>query len=212
MLKYPLGQQAIADYFYETLEYMTNGLQNARDQIRNMKSSAKTLNTSADQFLGDIEFISKTILVLFSRQLQAGPELFKKAEAGLKDNHELMLLSRVVRILLDICLDTSSYSKECNQVAGMAIGAFLNLANNAETTRDLVLGCFFTNTKTAETERIISTLDISDMFVRFTETQCWQGRDAPIIFILRGLSSSLRKEVILLDCSPDLRFIDPLKG
>ncbi|RCH98462.1 hypothetical protein CU097_011572 [Rhizopus azygosporus] len=212
MSKYPLGQQVIADYFYETLEYMTNGLQNARDQIRNMKNSAKTLNTSADQFLGDIEFISKTILVLFSRQLQAGPELFKKAEAGLKDDHELMLLSRVVRILLDICLDTSSYSKECNQVAGMAIGAFLNLANNAETTRDLVLDCFFTNTKTAETEKIISTLDISDMFVRFTETQCWQGRDAPIIFILRGLSSSLRKEVILLDCPPELCFIDPLKG
>ncbi|KAG1310778.1 hypothetical protein G6F64_004314 [Rhizopus arrhizus] len=213
MLKFKLGQDVITNNFCGTLEYLTIHLQAARDQIKN-KDDTKSgrQHTSLDQLMSNIEFISKTILVLFSRQLSVGPALFKKVESGLKDDGDVLLFSKTIQTLLDICIDTTTYSKECNQVAGMAIGAFINLANDIYVARDWVLGCFFAKKGNASADQINSVLGISKICTRFLGSEGWNSRDAPMVFILRGLASSLRKEIVLLSCPSDLDLIRPIKN
>ncbi|KAI9246127.1 putative death-receptor fusion protein-domain-containing protein [Sporodiniella umbellata] len=210
MAKFNLGQTVIVNNFCTTLEYLTTALQDAREQIKSdTKENKAKQHTSLDHLMTDIEFISKAILALFSRQLEVGPALFQKVESGLKDEAEVLLFGKTIKTLLDICIDTVSYSKECNQVAGMAIGAFVNLANDIFVARDWALGCFFTKQTNATVQDINSTLGISLSCKRFLGEEGWSGRDAPMIFILRGLASSLRKEVTLLDCPQNLCLVGP---
>ncbi|CAO3700663.1 unnamed protein product [Rhizopus stolonifer] len=213
MLKFKLGQIVITNNFCTTLEYLTTSLQDARNQIKNNKEERPgKQHTSLDQLMGNIEFVSKTILALFSRQLAVGPDLFRKVESGLTEDKDVLLLSRNIQTLLDICVDTVTYSKECNQVAGMAIGAFINLANDIQIARDWVLACFFTKKKSLPANDINTVLGITEVCNKFLGSEGWNSRDAPMIFVLRGLASSLRKEIVLLDCPPDLCLVNPTEN
>jgi hypothetical protein len=100
-------------------------------------------------------------------------------------------------------VDTATFIKECNQVAGMAIGAIINLANNIEFARDWVLGWFFTKDTNATVQHIEKVLGVP----RPSEKLAWDTRDAPMVFALRGLVSSLRKEIVILDCPSNLNLV-----
>lgn len=193
-LKFTLGQQVVEQYYQPTLQFLLNGLEHAQQQLKN--SSNLTSATHKDQYMNDIQFTLKTMLVLFSHHLEIAPQVFAKLlSADQKDNNsDVILLKRVALVLLDICMDTTTFIKECNQVAGMALGAFMNLSNSAVFARDWVLGWFFSRESNQAVEYMTS------IGIAPPDVGNWDRRDAPMIFILRGLVSSLRKEIVTMDC------------
>ncbi|KAI7907871.1 putative death-receptor fusion protein-domain-containing protein [Cokeromyces recurvatus] len=201
-LKFPLGHDMIVETYQHTLQFLVSGLEDAQRQIKSETAAVNLSNTN--QLMNDIQFTIKTLLVLFSRQLQVAIDLFSRLESNenQEDDADIILLSRAMRMLLNICVDTSTFIKECNQVAGMAIGAIINLANSPEFARDWVLGWFFTKKEfvtSAAVEQMSRIFDVSCPYEKLTSLESWNSRDAPIIFILRGLVSSLRKEIVTLD-------------
>ncbi|KAI9474087.1 MAG: putative death-receptor fusion protein-domain-containing protein [Benjaminiella poitrasii] len=182
-LKFPLGHGVIVENYEHTLRFLNDGLEKTLQQTTIAQN-----NTTADQLMNDIQFAVKSFLVLFSRQLTVATNL-------LLDNSGLHLLSRIMQTLLDLCVDTTTFIKECNQVAGMAIGAIINLVDKPEMARDWILDWFFT-----KQQEVISDVPLNVNYPRekFASLESWNCRDAPILFILRGLVSSLRKEIIVL--------------
>jgi hypothetical protein len=196
-LSFPLGRDLIIDTYQHTLQYLVKGLQSAQYQLKSGNHASNT-----DQLMNDIQFTVKTILVLMSRQLDIATELFQKVESGIKDKN-VELLGQLLITLLDLCVDTTTFIKECNQVAGMAIGAIINLANSTEFARDWALGWFFTKDTNTTVQHIEEVLGVP----RPSEKLAWDTRDAPMVFALRGLVSSLRKEIVILDCPPKLKLV-----
>lgn len=201
-LSFPLGRSLIIDTYQHTLQYLVQGLQTAQYQLKND-------HAHVDQFMNDIQFTVKTVLVLLSRQLEVAPRMFEKVESNIKDN-DVALLGQLIKTLLDICVDTTTFIRECNQVAGMAIGAFINLANNVEFARDWVLGWFFTTATNTTTQHIEAALGVRPC-QKLVGTEGWNSRDAAMVFALRGLVSSLRKEIVILDCPSDLSLVTAIE-
>lgn len=201
-LSFPLGRSLIIDNYQHTLDFLVQGLVTAQYQLKND-------HAHVDQFMNDIQFTVKTVLVLLSRQLEVGPRMFEKVESNTKDT-DVALLAQLIKTLLDICVDTTTYIRECNQVAGMAIGAFINLSNNEAFARDWVLGWFFSTTSNHTTQQIESVLGVTPS-QKLVGEEGWKSRDAPMVFALRGLVSSLRKEIVILDCPCDLVLVPAIK-
>lgn len=201
-LSFPLGRDLIIEKYQHTLGFLVQGLLTAQYQLKNDRAHV-------DQFMNDIQFTVKTVLVLLSRQLEVGPRMFEKVETNSKDA-DVALLGQLLKTLLDICVDTTTFIRECNQVAGMAIGAFINLANNVEFARDWVLGWFFSTTGNSTTQHIEAALGVTPSH-NLVGTEGWNSRDAPMVFALRGLVSSLRKEIVILDCPAGLLLVPAIQ-
>lgn len=204
-LNFPLGHDLIVNNYRHTLQFLVKGLQHAQYELINNKN-----NANADQLMNDIQFTVKTLLVLLSRQLQVAPRMFEKVESKTIDHtkdEDVILLGNIVQTLIDLCIDTSTFIKECNQVAGMAIGAVINLANDIEFARDWILGWFFTTDSNAIVDHIANSLGVFRPREELVGKEGWDNRDAPMIFALRGLVSSLRKEIVMLDCPSDITLV-----
>lgn len=201
-LRFPLGHDLIVSTYQHTLQYLVNGLSHAQNQLK-----SNNHHVNVDQFMHDIQFTVKTVLVLMSRQLEVAPRLFEKVESkelNHREDKDVVLLADMIKTLLDLCVDTTTFIKECNQVASMAIGAIINLANDVEFARDWVLGWFFTTQKNKAVDHIEAALGIPRPSEKLVGDEGWNSRDAPMIFVLRGLVSSLRKEIVILDCPANL--------
>ncbi|GAA5795031.1 hypothetical protein HPULCUR_000382 [Helicostylum pulchrum] len=198
-LSFNLGRNLIIENYQHTLKYLVDGIQEAQYQLKNN-------NTHVDQFMNDIQFTVKTVLVLLSRQLEIAPRMFEKVESNQRDA-DVALLGDLIKTLLDICVDTTTYIRECNQVAGMAIGAFINLASDIEFARDWVLGWFFTTTSNPTVQHIETALGVPKPCQKLVGTEGWTSRHAPMVFALRGLVSSLRKEIVIQDCPSQLSLV-----
>lgn len=204
-LKFPLGYDLIISTYRQTLEFLIRGLQHAQYELTNNKT---TIN--ADQLMNDVQFTVKTLLVLLSRQLQVAPRMFEKVESTTIDHAkdaDVVLLGDIVQTLMEICIDTTTFVKECNQVAGMAIAAVINLANDVQFARDWVLGWFFTTDVNPTVERIDHSLGVFRCREELVGKEGWSKRDAPMIFALRGLVSSLRKEIVMMDCPSEMSLV-----
>ncbi|KAI8979250.1 putative death-receptor fusion protein-domain-containing protein [Mycotypha africana] len=202
-LKFTFGQETVSQHYKKTLVFFFKGLQKAQQQL------SSTMIANTNQVMNDIEFTLKSFLVLFSRQMSVAIKLFKVVEQNQKDDKDAILLKDIINNLLDICVDTNKYVKECNQVAGMVIGTIMNLAANPQFTRDWILGWFFTTGESnAATKQMNNIFDInSSTDKRFNIENNWNTRDAPMIFILRGLVSSLRKDIVMLECPSTLSLV-----
>lgn len=204
-LRFSLGHEMIVENYHHTLQFLTSGLQSAKNTL---KSGINHANT--DQLMNDIQFTVKTLLVLFSRQLQVASIMFSKVESTEichSQDQDVILLGSIMQTLLDLCADTTTFIRECNQVAGMAIGAVINLANNVEFARDWVLGWFFSTETNAAVDHISKALGIEQLSQKLVGEEGWNSRDAPMIFALRGLVSSLRKEIVILKCPTNLSLV-----
>jgi hypothetical protein len=204
-LRFPLGHDMIVENYRHTLEFLISGLEYAQNELTSNSNHANT-----DQLMNDIQFTVKTLLVLLSRQLQVASTMFSKVESTEichRQDQDVILLGKIVQTLLDLCVDTSTFIRECNQVAGMAIGAVINLANNVEFARDWVLGWFFSTKSNATVDHISKALGIEQPSKKLVGEEGWNSRDAPMIFALRGLVSSLRKEIVILECPANLSLV-----
>ncbi|KAI8891289.1 hypothetical protein K501DRAFT_235278 [Backusella circina FSU 941] len=201
-LSFTLGHQLVVNHYVETLRFLVTALEHG---VAELKTGSHTA-VERDQSMNDVQFSLKTVLVLLARSLEVNHQLFEQVVEN-KDPVLTLLFGKLVSILLDLCVDTSTFIKECNQVAGMAIGAIINLSNNAEFARDWILGWFFT---TGSDLAIDSILNVSPSQA-LVGPEGWASRDAPMIFILRGLVSSLRREVAILDCPSDIQLVPTLK-
>ncbi|KAG1074500.1 hypothetical protein G6F42_025706 [Rhizopus arrhizus] len=124
------GHDLIIDTYRHTLQFLVKGLQHAQHELTHNKNP-----NHADQLMNDIQFTVKTLLVLLSRQLEVAPRMFEKVESKTIDHtndEDVILLGDIMQTLLDICMDTTTFIKECNQTAAMAIAAVMNLANDVE--------------------------------------------------------------------------------
>jgi hypothetical protein len=204
-LNFPLGHELIVNNYRHTLQFLVKGLQHAQYELTNHKN-----NANVDQLMNDIQFTVKTLLVLLSRQLEVAPRMFEKVELKTIDHtqdEDVILLGDLLQTLLDLCIDTDTFIKECNQVAGMAISAVINLANNVEFARDWVLGWFFTTDSNAIVDHIANSLGEFRPRDDLVSKEGWSRRDAPMVFALRGLVSSLRKEIVMLDCPSEITLV-----
>ncbi|OAD04769.1 hypothetical protein MUCCIDRAFT_79865 [Mucor lusitanicus CBS 277.49] len=204
-LKFPLGHDLIVDTYRHTLQFLVKGLQHAQHELTHNKN-----NSNADQLMNDIQFTVKTLLVLLSRQLEVAPRMFEKVESKTIDHtkdQDVILLGDITQTLLDICMDTTTLIKECNQTAGMAIAAVMNLANDVEFARDWVLGWFFTTDSNAIVDHIADSLGVPRPRDALVGSEGWRSRDAPMVFALRGLVSSLRKDIVMLECPKDTTLV-----
>jgi hypothetical protein len=208
-LSFPLGRDSIVSSYQHTLQFLVDGLQSAQNQLK-----SNTHHANVDQLMNDIQFTVKTVLVLMSRQLEVAPRLFEKVESkeiNHKEDKDVVLLAEIIKTLLDLCVDTTTFIKECNQVAGMAIGAIINLADDIEFARDWVLGWFFTTQSNKAVDHIEAALGIPCPCEKLVGVEGWNSRDAPMIFALRGLVSSLRKEIVILDCPANLSLVPAIE-
>ncbi|CEP08348.1 hypothetical protein [Parasitella parasitica] len=208
-LKFPVGQDLIIDSFRHTLRFLVHGLQHTHHKLTAHYQRNNNNGVDVDQPMNDIQFAAKALLALLSRHLQVAPQMFAKVESKTIDHTkdpDVILLGDILQTLLDICLDTTMLVKECNQVAGMAIAAVINLANDVEFARDWVLGWFFTTESNAIVDHIANSLGVFRPREEglIVGKEGWSNRNAPMVFALRGLVSSLRSEIVLLDCCPPL--------
>jgi hypothetical protein len=201
-LSFQLGHQLVVDHYVETLQFLVTALEHGVTQL---KTGSHT-TVERDQLMNDVQFSLKTVLVLLARSLKVNHQLFEQVVEN-KDAALTSLFGKLVGILLDLCADTTTFIKECNQVAGMAIGAIINLSNDAEFARDWILGWFFTT----ETDLPINKILNVHPSQALVGPEGWASRDAPMIFILRGLVSSLRRQVAILDCPSHIQLVPTLE-
>ncbi|KAI8985419.1 putative death-receptor fusion protein-domain-containing protein [Pilobolus umbonatus] len=201
-LKFKIGQEIIVDHYQQTLEYLVHALMDSQNTLR-QKEGMNHLRY--EQLMNDTEYSLKAVLVLLSRQIDIVPQLFQQVEMKYQ-NENTALFGRLLQVLLDVCCDTTTFMKECNQVAGMAIGAFINLTSSLEFARDWILGWFFSIDSNSAVDHIRTYLGVSKP--NLSEN----GRDVPLVFILRGLVSSLRREIIILPLPPRTHLVSSLES
>ncbi|KAF7721980.1 hypothetical protein EC973_003893 [Apophysomyces ossiformis] len=223
-LDFGIGKNMVTQLLKNTLWFLTLSLGSCQQLLLKSTSEVDTKDTAhlstkisttqtleIDRLMSDLQHLTKTILALVSR-FGVGKQLAFSELAETSQDDEVRLISTLIKILLDMSTNTSVYIKECNQLAGMTLAAIINLAQEPTFSRDWALGWFFT---TADK----TTHAANKMSKTFQTTpppslilNGWADRDGPMLSIVRGLVSNLRKEVLLEPITSPIQVTEPLVG
>ncbi|KAI8097284.1 putative death-receptor fusion protein-domain-containing protein [Halteromyces radiatus] len=203
-LDFELGRQLITNTYELTLRYLVRHILSCQ-QLLEKATTIKDRNM--DQIVVNVHYLVKTTMSLLTRSDTTEKILggLLDAKTTVDDNPYVSLLSQLTNALLKIITQSSFYGKDCCQVAGMAVGAVMNLGKDASFVRDWILGWFFVDTerKSFDAANHMSILFGINSSSRLENTG-WEGKDAPMLFIIRGMISTVRKEVLFCPCDPEL--------
>ncbi|KAG0183361.1 hypothetical protein DFQ28_008852 [Apophysomyces sp. BC1034] len=223
-LDFDMGKAMVVRTLKETLWFLASSLELSQQLLLKNTSNvdptgtqhlstniSATKSVEVDQLMNDLQHLTKTILALMSRFGVGKQLVFSKLTDGTQDE-EVRFISMLTKILLDIATNTSTYVKECNQIAGMTLAAIINLAEDPAFARDWVLGWFFTTADNIPEAAKHMTKVLGVAPVPSLASNGWIDRDAPMLSIVRGFVSNLRKEVLLEGFAHDVQLIQPLKS
>lgn len=211
MLDFATGKKIVYEHYAETLQYLVHWLDKSG---QGLMDGCDTNKATTGELTSDAQHATKTILVLFTRHGEAAGyrQTFSTTVLGGNSEH-LRLYSKLLVTLLDMCYNTSIWVKDCSQVAGMTIAAMLNLLDDAEAARDIVLGWFFVedgdDTCLPTASKATVALGISPKSI-LVKDRGWTGRDIPMLSIVRGLVSCMRKNILLAEIPKDVPLVKPL--
>ncbi|KAL0077011.1 putative death-receptor fusion protein-domain-containing protein [Phycomyces blakesleeanus] len=217
---FDLGKRTVLNTFEKTMRFLVSGLVSAQQQLINpandrvstSKLAPQTL--SADQLMNDLQYLSKTVLALVSRY--GATSLFDFAKTlklgPIETTEDTQIMSTLISILLDMCTRTNIYTKDCSQVAGMILGSIINLAQDPSFGRDWAIGWFFSadNEKLEVSEHVFKMFGVSPSN-DLIGSSGWLKRDAPMLSVVRGLVSTVRKDILLLKCPAGFSLTKPLE-
>jgi hypothetical protein len=196
-LEFELGRQLIANTYERTLHYL---VENATQQQQCLETT-----NGADQVVLNLHYLIKTTMSLLTRSEATEPVLGQVLHgATTGEDHYVALLGDLTRLLLDVTTHPDLYGKDCCQVASMALGAVINLGKDDSFVRDWILGWFFLDSSTTASAHMATLFGMTSPLEAFAGNAGWQGKDAPMLFIIRGMISTVRKQVLFLPCDTDL--------
>lgn len=199
LLDFPVGQDVLSRLWKETMVYLIESLDatcnhlKATDvdtttdspMVRNTLTAAKTTR--------DIQQLTKSILTLLARDPDQARALFPLER--IQANGEAIHTKRLVAALFDICTETDIYTKDCCQTAGMALASLLDTIQDPCIARDLVVGWFFSSNLPASVKAASDVVGVPSH--KLTQERGWVDRSVPMLAVVRGLVSSLKKQVLL---------------
>ncbi|KAI9028199.1 putative death-receptor fusion protein-domain-containing protein [Phycomyces nitens] len=215
---FEIGKRTVLNGFKETMDFLVKSLVSAQEQLTNPENRVSTSTLapqtlSADQSMNDIQYLAKTILALVSRygstSLLDFAKILKMGPAQKCEDEQIM--ATLIGTLLDICTYTNIYTKDCSQVAGMILGSIINLAQDPSFGRDWAIGWFFAENKTEASDHVSRLLGVQPK-KDLVGPSGWSNRDAPMLSVVRGLVSTVRKDILLLKCPAGLRLVQPLES
>lgn len=194
-LEFATGRQIVLEMYEETLDRLVQCLEDCQTRL---KAVGKTFTLVVADLMSDIQLATKTTLALLSRHdIIAMHKVIDKA-----------LLARLLESLFEMCARTDVYVKDCCQVAGMTIAAILNLEKGVHVARNLALGWFFVEDYCDD---VSGGFGVAPPAALVEEESGWKGENPPMLSVVRGLASCVRKEVLLSPVSDALKFRPPLK-
>lgn len=197
-LEFELGRRLIANTYERTLQYL----------VRHAMQQQQLLETTqdSDQVALNLHYLIKTTMSLLTRSEATEPVLGQVLHSATTDQDSpyVGLLGDLTRLLLDVTTHPGLYGKDCCQVASMALGAVMNLGKGDLFVRDWILGWFFLDSFTTASAHMATLFGITTPLEAFAGNAGWQGKDAPMLFIIRGMISTVRKQVLFLPFDTDL--------
>ncbi|KAI8341979.1 putative death-receptor fusion protein-domain-containing protein [Chlamydoabsidia padenii] len=207
-LDFDLGRRLIANTYELTLRYLVQHATTTQKLLKNPSTTDnKVLATSVDQLTLNIHYLIKTTMSLLTRSDATESVLGHVLnESTREDSPYVDLLGELTQLLLDITTHPELYGKDCCQVASMALGAVINLGKDASFVRDWILGWFFLESPGAASEHMSTLFGMTRPLETegFANNVGWTGKDAPMMFVIRGMISTVRKQVLFIPCDTDI--------
>ncbi|KAI7864734.1 putative death-receptor fusion protein-domain-containing protein [Spinellus fusiger] len=206
-----LGKDTVLNLFNNTIAFLVLGLESTQQQLTGMCDKIAT----EEELINDLQYSTKSILSLVSRYgVEKLQEFVNALESETPEIHqETQMIATLIRVLLDICANTHVYNKECCQVAGMAMGAVLNLSQDRQKGSAWALGWFFSaeNGKNEQAERVSALVGVSPSEV-LVGSAGWLDQEAILLSVVRGLVSTVREDILLAECPASFRPVKTLES
>ncbi|KAI8074980.1 putative death-receptor fusion protein-domain-containing protein [Gongronella butleri] len=185
-LDFDLGRQLLSDAFLPSLSFLV-------DRLIVAHGGCTGGGGDEDEALGKVHYLTKTLMSLLTRSDASAKRL------SLDNIEHIDLLAQLVRVLLDIAMRAGQFGRDCSQVAAMAFGAVINLENDPQAVMAWVIDWFITPSAPPG-EKTTAMADQWQLELPLLQDDRvgWQGPDHPLLFLMRGFISSLRKDVLLL--------------
>ncbi|CAO3590067.1 unnamed protein product [Absidia cylindrospora] len=210
-LEFELGRRLISEAYDLTFQFLVKHSLASQKLLNEQANNGNTTILSVDDLTLNIHFLIKTTMSLLTR-CDATEKVLGNTLHGattVDTSPYVPLLGELMQVLLDITIHPLVYGKDCCQVATMALGAVINLGQDAAFVRNWIMGWFFVD----DAPRSVAAELMSTVFgitrpldtEHFAASAGWKGKDAPMLFLIRGMISTIRTEVLFLpfesDCS-----------
>ncbi|CAO3651150.1 unnamed protein product [Cunninghamella echinulata] len=219
-LEFETGRHLIAKTYDITLRYLVKNLITSQlllDNINNNNNNNNhNIRVTLDQVITNIHYVTKTIMALLTRSKDTEKKLGNVFHYDTtKDDQYMDVLRQLINGLFNIITEPNVYEKDCSQVASLALGAIMNLPKDVDFVKDWILGWFFLSDVTDQMILPKAATHMSNILniiprTLFTGKKLWEGKEPIMLFIIRGMLSTIRRDALLCPIDMELETLASL--